>query len=101
MGFDDLEGLKNKKQKIRGEWGWLATNPPMMKLVSLFWKMEFETSGDCIWKNLPFFVEGWCLYRFMETVIGLVTSPTIGESGKFGVNFHNCYGSCMLCSYFS
>ena len=64
--------------------------------------MEFQTSGDCVWKkNLPLFFGGSCVYRFTETVIYLVTSPTIKKSEKFGVNFHNCYGSCMLSSYFS
>ena len=36
--FNDLEGLKMKKIKIRGDQGWSATNPPMMKLVPLFQK---------------------------------------------------------------
>ena len=55
-GFDDLEGLKKKKQRIRGDQGWPATNPSMMKLVSLFQNMEFQTSGDRVWKNLPLFI---------------------------------------------
>ena len=36
--FDDLEGLKKKKTNIKGDWGWPATNPPMMNLVLLFQK---------------------------------------------------------------
>ena len=48
--------------------------------------MEFQTFGDCVWKNLPSFVRGWCLYKFMEMVIDLVTSPIIEESGKFGAS---------------
>ena len=30
---DDVEGLKDKKQEIRGDRGWLVTNPPMVKLA--------------------------------------------------------------------
>ena len=30
---DDVEGLKDKKQEIRGDWGWPVTNPPMVKLA--------------------------------------------------------------------
>ena len=100
VGFDDFEGLKKKKQRIRGDRGWLATNPPMMKLVSIFQNMEFQTSGDCSRKNLPLFVGDKCLYRFMGVVIYLITSPIIKESRKFGFNFHNCYGSCIACPYF-
>jgi len=33
MDFDDVEGLKKKKQKVRGDRGWPVTNPPMIKLV--------------------------------------------------------------------
>ena len=33
MDFDDLEGLKKKKRKIRGDRGQPATNPPLIKLV--------------------------------------------------------------------
>ena len=37
-------------------------------------------------KTYLFFVGGWCLYRFMEMVIDLVTFPIIEESGKFGAS---------------
>ena len=30
---DDVEGLKDKKQEIRGDQGWPDTNPPMVKLA--------------------------------------------------------------------
>ena len=33
MDSDDVEGLKDKKQDIRGDWGLSATNPPMVKLA--------------------------------------------------------------------
>ena len=36
VDFDELEGLKKKRHKIRGDQGRPATNPSMVKLVS-FW----------------------------------------------------------------
>ena len=44
-------------------------------------------------QNIPLIVEDKCLYRFMEMVIQLITSPKIGELGRLGGNFHNRYGS--------
>ena len=30
---DDVDGLKDKKQEIRGDPGWPVTNPPMVNIV--------------------------------------------------------------------
>ena len=37
-----LEGLKRKKHKIKGDWGELAKNTPMLKLVFLSRTQEFQ-----------------------------------------------------------
>ena len=103
MDFDDLEGLKKKKTKIRGDRGWLATNPPMMKLVPFFQKYRipnFQGLSFLGSKNAPLIVGDKCLYRFMETVIYLITSPKIEELGRLGGNFHNCYGTYIARSCF-
>ena len=44
-------------------------------------------------QNVPLIVGDKCLYRFMEMVIYLITSPKIGELGRPDGNFHNRYGS--------
>ena len=51
-------------------------------------------------KNVPLIVRDKCLYRFMETVIYLITSPKIEELGRLDCNFHNCYGSYIAQSCF-
>ena len=51
-------------------------------------------------KNVPLIVRDKCFYRFMETVIYLITSPKIKELGRLGGNFHNCYGSYIAWSCF-
>ena len=38
VDFDELEGLKKKRHKIRGDQGRPATNPSMVKLVSFLRK---------------------------------------------------------------
>ena len=51
-------------------------------------------------KNVPLIVGDKCLYRFMEMVIYLITSPKIEELGRLGGNFHNCYGTYIARSCF-
>ena len=87
-----------EKQTIKGDWGWLAKNYPMMKLVSLsnsripiFWKLS---KG----KNLPLFVKNECLYSATKVVICLVTSPTFVEVRSF--TSYNRYRSYDIYSYF-
>ena len=43
MGLDCLEGLKRKKHKIKGDWGELAKNPPILKLV---FSLEIRNSNS-------------------------------------------------------
>ena len=64
--------------------------------------MEFQTSGVVFLrsKNVPLIVGDNCLYRFMETVIYLITSPKIKELGRLGLVFHNRYGGYIARSCF-
>ena len=47
----------------------------------------------------PYLLIEECLYSMCETVICLVTIPIIEESGGFGGNFCNCYGSYLNCTF--
>ena len=43
----------------------------------------------------PYLLIEECLYSMCETVIYLIIVPIVKESGEFGGNFHNRYGSYL------
>ena len=55
MDFDELEGLKKKRHKIRGDQGRPATNPSMVKLVSFLRKQGISNLWElCVEKLTTF-----------------------------------------------
>ena len=79
---DDVEGLKDKKQKIRGDRGWPVKIPPMMKLAILLGKKYI------VWKEEKYFLflsEIHLLLQVQGTVIRWITSPYFTESGAYNL----------------
>ena len=69
---DDVEGLKDKKQEIRGDWGWPITNPLIVKLAF---------SSEI--KNSPL-KERWCLENTQPFLVG-DSCPFIGLGKRLSV----------------
>ena len=74
----------------------------MMKLVFLFRNREFQTYGNRVWrKNLPLFVKDSFFYRFMKTIIFLITVPRPLRSPESLEYSHNFYGGYNFLPLFS
>ena len=63
-----MEGLKRKKDKIKGDWGEPAKNPPMLKLVFFLGlkNSNFRSSGNLLSFDVDesLYSELWSSYLF-------------------------------------
>ena len=71
-----------------------ASQEPSDGKVSLFVipsKLEVSES------EIPYSFIGERLYSMRGAITCLVTVPIVEESNRFRGNFHNCYGSYIIC----
>ena len=84
---DCLEGLKRKKNKIKGDWGEPTKNPLILKLV---FSLEFKNSNLGVVETYFHFM--WISPYIVNfgVVTCLVPSSTWMEVRRFKLNIHNC-----------
>ena len=93
-GFDDLEGLKKKKNKDQRRLGLIGHKSSNDEVSSSLPKILNSNLLGVVFlgsQNIHLIFVDKCLYGFREMVIFLITSPKIKELEKLGGNFHNCY----------
>ena len=93
MGFNDLKGLKRKRNnQMRLV---VAGQKPSNDEVSFsLQNLEFHFSRSFVKrKNLLLFVRNECLYSAVKVVTCLITSPTFVEVRNFTLTSYNRYRS--------